>query len=688
MHEHTGKVILERKKYPKILLVGNPNVGKSLVFGILTGKYVTVSNYPGTTVEVTEGTGTVFGKKHIIIDTPGINNLIPMSEDERVTRDIILEHPESIIIQVADAKNLDRALHISIQLAEFDRKFVLILNMADEAKRHGISIETEKLKKIIGVDLFMTVATRKKGFNFIHDGILTPDSHVLNVKYPEIIQKSAEEIACLLPPEVRGRYGIAIMLLCGDETLMEWLHKKLPESVIKDIENIRENAQKNFSQPLNYVVNRSRLKMIQNTMTEVFEIKTKTKWDILEKTGEIIMHPLWGIPVLLGVLVLIYYFVGVFGAQTLVDFFENAIFDTYIVPPSIKIIDFLFPFPHSHVADGTKLLSDYTIPVSVSMNSAQRILQFIHDLLVGVHGIISIAVTYSFAIVLPIVTTFFIAFGLLEDSGYLPRLAVMLNRIFRLFGLSGKAVLPMMLGLGCDTMATITTRILDSKKERIIVTLLLALGVPCSAQLGVILGMLAGLSFYATLIWGGVICGVIIIVGFLASIIIPGRGSDFIVEVPPLRVPQLENILVKTLARLEWYVKEAVPLFILGTFLLFILDKLALLSAIERISAPVVQNFLELPAQTTEVFVVGFLRRDYGAAGLYALAEKGMLTPQQIVVSLVTITLFVPCVANFFIIIKERGLKTAIAVILFIFPFAFLVGGILNMILNFSGIKI
>ncbi len=688
MHEHTGKVILERKEYPEILLVGNPNVGKSLVFGILTGKYVTVSNYPGTTVEVTEGTGTIFGEKHIIIDTPGVNNLIPMSEDERVTRNIILEHPDAIIIQVADAKNLDRALHISIQLGEFERKFILLLNMADEAKRNGISIETDKLKKILGVNVFMTVATRKKGFNFIYDKILTHESHIVKVKYPEVIQKSAEEIVRLLPPEVKGRYGLAIMLLCGDETLREWLHKKLPESVIKNIESIRENAQRHFSHPLSYVVNKSRLKFIQDTMTEVFKIKPKTKWNFLEKTGDVMMHPLWGVPILLGVLALIYYFVGVFGAQTLVDFFENGIFNSYIVPWGIKITDFLFPFPHNHVIEGTKLISDYTIPFSVTLSSAQKINQFIHDLLIGVHGIISVAITYSLAIVLPIVTTFFITFGLLEDSGYLPRLAVMLNRIFRLFGLSGKAVLPMLLGLGCDTMATITTRILDSKKERIIVTLLLALGVPCSAQLGVILGMLAGLSFYATLIWGGVICGVIVIVGFLASIIIPGRGSDFIVEVPPLRVPQLENILVKTLARLEWYIKEAVPLFILGTFLLFILDKLALLSAIENVSAPVVQNFLELPAQTTEAFVVGFLRRDYGAAGLYALADRGMLTPQQILVSLVTITLFVPCVANFFIIIKERGLKTAIAVVLFIFPFAFLVGGVLNKILNYSGIKI
>jgi len=686
MHDHTGKVVVERKQYPEILLVGNPNVGKSLVFGIFTGRYVTVSNYPGTTVEFTEGIGKVFGKKHLVIDTPGVNSLIPMSEDERVTRDIILTHQDAGILQVADAKNLDRALHISIQLAEMGRNFLLLLNMADEARRRGIEINERKLAEILGVNVTQTVATRKKGFDRIIDGTMELRAPGIKVEYPEIIQHNAEKICLLLPPEIKGRFGIAIMLLTGDETLREWLNKKLPGSVVSEIEMIREDVQKHFSHPLNYVINRARAKTVNEIVNEVTKVKKISRWDFVEKAGEIIMHPFWGVPIMLTVLVLIYYFVGVFGAQVLVDFFENTVFGAYIIPLGIKLADFILPFPHEHLLDAGTVLSDYTI--TETLNTSQKLFRFVHDLLIGTHGVISVAITYSLAIVLPIVTTFFLAFGILEDSGYLPRLAVMLNRIFRAFGLSGKAVLPMMLGLGCDTMATITTRILDTKKERIIVTLLLALGVPCSAQLGVILGMLAGLSFYATMIWGGVVCGVIFLVGYFSSMIIPGRGSDFIVEIPPLRMPQLENILVKTLARLEWYVKEAVPLFIAGTLLLFILDKLNLIGAIQNATAPVVQNFLGLPAETTEAFVVGFLRRDYGAAGLYALAEKGMLTPAQIVVSLVTITLFVPCVANFFIIIKERGWKTAIAIVLFIFPFAFLTGGLLNILLKYFEIEL
>jgi len=297
------------------------------------------------------------------------------------------------------------------------------------------------------------------------------------------------------------------------------------------------------------------------------------------------------------------------------------------------------------------------------------------------------ALTYAFAIVLPIVGTFFIAFGMLEDSGYLPRLAVMVNPIFKKMGLSGKAVLPMILGLGCDTMATLTARILDTRRERIIVTLLLALGVPCSAQLGVILGMLGapGVPLVATAIWAGVVILVIFQVGFLSGLLMPGHKPDFILEVPPTRLPQVENIVIKTLARVEWYVKEAVPLFVIGTLVLFTAARLGILSVVERLAAPAVQGFLGLPAKATEAFIVGFLRRDYGVAGLYQMSQAHQLSLVQMVVSLVTITLFIPCLANFLVIIKERGLRTAVAMALFIVPYAFLVGGLLNWILRSTG---
>jgi ferrous iron transport protein B len=231
-------------------------------------------------------------------------------------------------------------------------------------------------------------------------------------------------------------------------------------------------------------------------------------------------------------------------------------------------------------------------------------------------------------------------------------------------------------------MATLTTRVLETRKERILVTLLLALGVPCSAQIGVMVGLFAKLSLQAVVLWGLVIVGSMISVGFLASKLIPGGKADFILEIPPLRIPTLSNIFIKTLARLEWFLKEAVPLFLLGTVFLFACDRLGLLQGVQNMAEPIVVRFLGLPARTTEVFLMGFLRRDYGAAGLFVLAKAGELDPIQIVVSLVTLTLFVPCLANFFMIIKERGPRQALAMAGFIFPFAFFVGGVLNYLLH------
>jgi ferrous iron transport protein B len=244
----------------------------------------------------------------------------------------------------------------------------------------------------------------------------------------------------------------------------------------------------------------------------------------------------------------------------------------------------------------------------------------------------------------------------------------------------------MVLGLGCDTMATMTTRILETEKDRTIVTLLLALGVPCSAQLGVILGMFAGLPALYLLVWIGVIAGIMVTVGYLASRILPGEGSDFILEIPPLRVPQISNVMIKTLARIEWYLKEAVPLFILGTLILFLLHQTSGLVLLERGLSPLITQFLGLPVKVTEAFIIGFLRRDYGAAGLFTLAKQGGLNPHQILVALVTMTLFIPCIAQFFMMIRERGFRKALWITGVVFPLAFGVGGLLNFVMKWLGV--
>ncbi len=312
-------------------------------------------------------------------------------------------------------------------------------------------------------------------------------------------------------------------------------------------------------------------------------------------------------------------------------------------------------------------------------------LPLIADFIVGKYGIWTMGVTYAAALLLPIVTTFFITFGLLEDSGYLPRLSILSNRLFQRLGLNGKAVLPMVLGLGCVTMATITTRILESKRDRMLVILLLALAVPCSAQLGVVMGMLAGISLGAALIWGGTMLLILFTVGWLAARLLPGDRTPLLVELPPLRMPVMSNVILKTLARLEWYIKEAVPLFLGGTILLFAMDKIGVLPWLIKAGEPLITGWLGLPGEASAAFLLGFLRRDFAATGLFHLQSHGMLSPQQAVVSIVTITLFIPCIASLFMIVKERGARTAAAMAAFIFPLSFLVGGLLQRILVLTG---
>ena len=637
-----------------VLLVGNSNVGKSALFNALTGAYVTVSNYPGTTVEVTKGSAIFDGRRAGITDTPGIASFLPSSEDERVTRDILLVERHRAVVLVGDAKNLERTLLLGVQLAEMDLPFVLCLNMMDEAAGRGIAIQAEELSRRLGVEVVPTVAVRREGIARLTRALAAPRRGAVVVEYPEAIERAIAAIVPLLPQAPISPRSLALLIACGDETLRAWLEERMSAADLHRLDEIRQKLRHAVGGDVAYAVSRTRLRaarrLVEGAAIRVGAQRVRSWWAL--RLEELTTHPVWGVPILAVALYVAYLFVGKLGAGTLVDLLEDRLFGGVISPAAVAAANRWIPWA------------------------------FLRDLLVGQYGVITMALAYSLALLLPIVTTFFIAFGVLEDSGYLPRLAVMVNRLFQKMGLNGKAVLPMVLGLGCDTMATMTTRILETPKERLIVILLLALGVPCSAQLTVVLAMLGGVALWATLVWAAVVGGVLVLVGRLASRVLPGRGSDFVLELPPLRLPRAGNILVKTLARVEWYLKEAVPLFVLGTLLLFLADRLHLLGFVERAARPVVSGWLGLPSETAEAFVVGFLRRDFGAAGLFKLARTGSLDPIQIVVSMVTITLFIPCIANFFMIVKERGWKTASAIAGFIVPFTILVGGLLNAFLR------
>jgi len=646
---------VSRTEAADIVLVGNPNVGKSVIFGALTGTYVTVSNYPGTTVEVAEGAARLGGRRAVVRDTPGAASLLPFSEDERVTRDILLSISPSAVVLVADAKNLERAVAFALEIAEAGLPLVLCLNMMDEARARGISIDARRLGERLGAPVVETVAVRREGLAQLAAAIAEAEPASARIVYPDPVERALDASVHLVPDGPFASRALAVAALAGDQTLTPWLRAHMSDEALSRLEDVRHRLRRLYRDDLGYVVQEARLRAAGEIAREVVTRRpppAAAGRPALRWLDRATTHPVWGVPLLAAALYLSYLFVGVFGAKVLVDLLENGLFGKIVAPAATRLAEAAIPWAP------------------------------LRDFLVGPYGFVTMALAYSLALVLPIVGTFFLAFGVLEDSGYLPRLAVMVNRIFKSMGLNGKAVLPMVLGLGCDTMATLTTRILETPKERLIVILLLALGVPCSAQLTVILAMLGGLSPLALAIWAAVVLAVLFLVGKLAARLLPGSSGDFVLELPPLRLPRPGNLVVKTLARIEWYLREAVPLFVLGTAILFAADRLKLLGLVERAAKPIVTGVLGLPPETGAAFVLGFLRRDFGAAGLFDMAWHGRIDAIQSLVAMVTITLFIPCIANFFMIVKERGWKTATAIAAFVFPFAIAVGAALNLVLR------
>ena len=637
---------------PAILLVGHPNVGKSVLFHRLTGAYVNVSNYPGTTVEVTQAPAR-FDASATLLDTPGVLALPSRSDDERATMRALLNETSRCLVQVGDAKNLRRTLTLTALLAELGVPMVLALNMHDEAMARGVTVDIPALAEELAIPVLATVATGGEGMGELTSSIARAAVPDPLLHYDPLLEEEitllAAAIATHAPHPSLAARGLAILFLGNDTEVDNWLRQHAGPAYAQ-LNALRRAASLRAEEDLPGLLARQRTEAADALATSVSQRAVRSSPLLAQRIGQAVVHPLWGIPILLGVLYAVYLFVGVFGATTLVGLLEEDLFDGILNP---AVTDF--------------------VTTQIGNNG-------LSDLLVGQYGLWTMGMTYALALILPIVSTFFIAFGILEDSGYMPRLSVIANRIFARMGLNGRAVLPMVLGLGCVTMATLTTRILHSPRERLITIFLLALAIPCSAQLGVVLGMLGGVSFSALLVWALAMVGVLFLSGFLAARLIPGRRIPLVTELPPMRLPIAGNVLKKTTGRLKWYLIEVIPLFLIGTFLMYLLDRLGILPAIIEAGEPLVSGWLGLPKEASAAFVMGFLRRDFGATGLFMLADA--LSPVQAIVGMITITLFVPCFASLLMMIKERGLKTGLAMLAIIVPFAFLVGGLCNLVLT------
>ncbi|MDR7666455.1 ferrous iron transport protein B [Methanosarcina sp. Z-7115] len=709
------------KGLPKVILIGSPNVGKSSLFNALSGSYTLVSNYPGTSVEISRGKGRIGEREYEIIDTPGMYSLLPVSEEERVSQLLLFNEKPLVYLHVVDARNLRRMLSFTLQLHEAGLPLILVLNMMDEAKERGIKIDIDELSRSLGIPVVGTISSEGKGIEELKVTIseFIPGDNTQRIDHGPEIEPYLAEIEILLESvEEAGisKRALSLLLLQGDTTALEYVlnadkascnKKEGSKKNYEEIRKLTEAASKTTEVPFSYLLTLKRQERVNGIVERVMEMpdrreinseeagiiraqentgkkedytcvsqektksekqrekagkreerKTQTRnIEFSDKIDSILVHPVLGIPVLFLVLYFgLYLFVGVFAAGTLVDFLENTIFGGYINPLVTAKFISIVPYPA------------------------------LQDLFVGEYGIFTQAVTYAIALILPIVGAFFLVFSIIEDTGYLPRLSLLLDSMFKKIGLSGRAVIPMVLGFGCSTMATMVTRTLETKRERLIASILLALAIPCSAQLGVILSILSG-SPKGLLVWSCVIGLEFILIGYLASKVLPGEAPTFILEMPPLRRPRLSNILVKTYSRMHWYFLEVLPLFVVASIIIWIGRLTGIFAlALKIMEYPTV--WIGLPPDAAEIFLFGFFRRDFGAAGLYGMNDSGLLTGVQLVVAAVTLTLFMPCIAQFMMTIKERGLKTALLISGFVFPFAFLTGFVVNNLLKLLGVSL
>jgi ferrous iron transport protein B len=668
-----GTLVDAAKAVPVIAIVGSPNVGKSVMFNALTGRYVTVSNYPGTTVEVSRGRARFGGHMFGVVDTPGMYSLTPITDEERVARRVLLDPSVSAVIHVIDAKNLDRMLPLTVQLVELGLPVVLVLNMMDEAERLGLQFDVDGLSSDLGIPVVAAVAVERRGLDEIEKAVLAVvtkgEVDRMPARYEPTLEGAADEIARQLPGRfARSARGIALLLMQDEGEIVESVREADP-AASRRVEEILARDGTPSGQTLRFRMALQRQEFARRIAQRHIVNHRGTARSLADRLSEITITPVTGLPILAVIVYFgLYKFVGVFGAGEVVDFLEKRLFGAHINPWFNGLLGRLLPG-----SGGWQYWA--------------------RELFGGEYGLVTLGVTYAMAIVLPIVSLFFLFFSVLEDTGYFPRLALLVDRAFKRIGLNGRAVIPIVLGFGCDTMATMVTRIQETKRERVITTLLLALAIPCAAQYGLITALLAkqpagvlGLS-YAWLVWAGILAVIFVFTGRLASRFVPGEPASFYMELPPLRLPRLGNVVVKTLARMEWYFLEVLPFFLLASLLIWIGRITGAFDALVAALRPVVA-LIGLPREAATAFLYGFFRRDFGAAGLYQMSDRGQLSGAQLLVACVTLTLFLPCVAQFLVMKKERGLKTALAMSGGIIVAAFVVGGVVNLVLKAAGVTL
>lgn len=638
-------------------LIGNMNVGKTLVFSSITSKKVKSVNLPGSTVSISSAP--IRGEKGMLYDTPGNVSIFSANEDERASREVVLS--ESFaggingIILMADAKNLSRSLAIALQYSEFGLPMLLNINMMDEGVSRGIEIDTGKLADLLGIEVTTTIAPEGMGIRELVGRFaqLRPVSY--QISYSPAIEALLKSVTSYVGNGRISARAIGLLLLHGDSDARQYVRDHYGRDVLEKLKALIDTFhQDNPAHSRNVLTEHYNgvARRIADAV-QMTEPVSKSSW--LMTFGDMCTSFSTGIPIACIVLAAMYYFIGAFGATYLVDTLNSKVFAGIVFPAVNRFTD-------------------------------QLSSEFLRDMIMDPDfGILPTGVFLAMGLVLPVIFCFYIAFGILEDSGYLPRISILLDKVFQKLGLNGKGVIPLVMGFSCVTMALLTTRVLNTEKEKIIASFLLYLCLPCAPLIAVMLIILEKMPVSATVTVFGIILSQVLLAGYLANTFLPGARSPLFLEIPPMRLPKPLAVLKMAVAKTWFFMLEALPVFILASLGVFLFERAGGLSLLEHTLGPMIHHVMGLPEKSVQVFIKTMIRRESGAAELEHL--RLIYTNLQLVVNLLVMTLVAPCINSFIVLFKERGIKTGLAINVAVFLYAILIGSVVNHVCLYFGIS-
>jgi len=570
-------------KMEKILLMGNPNVGKSVIFSRLTGAKIMISNYPGTTVEFSQGRMKIGQQRPMVIDVPGTYTLEPTCKAEEVAVQMLKEG--DIVINIVNAINLERNLYLTLELLEKNTPVIVALNMWDETKHQGVHIDVKKLEEKLGVPVVPTCGLTGEGIKELIERL--PEARSLNIPSSSDAQK--------------------------------W----------EKIGNITEEVQ---------------------TLTHHHHT-------VLQRLEELSIRPFTGILIALGVMYGAFWAIRFIG-ESLITFIFEPVFNKLWLPLVVDLSMFLGRegFLHS-------ILIGNIIEGRIDFGQS--------------FGVLTTGFFVPVAMVLPYLFSFYLVLGILEDFGYLPRLAVLVDNLMHHIGLHGYAIVPMMLGLGCNVPGALALRLLEERREKFIAATLMAVSIPCMAQIAMITGLVGQRGGGALAIVFLTLFCILVIKGFILNKTIKGASPEILIEIPPYRIPQLKAVIKKLWMRVFGFLKEALPYVLLGIVFVNILHTLNIIEFFSKFFAPVLSGLWGLPKEAISSLIVGFVRKDVAVGMLGPLN----LTTKELIIGSTVLAIYFPCIATFAVLVRELGIKDMIKSALIMISVALVVGALLNIIL-------